>query len=84
MSRKKKPPTVVKDGEVQWNDDDFNLDSHGVEAPERDVFEMFSELGMKPDEVNAEARERYVKYLERRRKKKEEQERKVGKAKEAE
>ena len=30
---RKKPPTITTDGEVQWNDDDFNLDSFGVEAP---------------------------------------------------
>jgi molybdopterin-guanine dinucleotide biosynthesis protein A len=28
---------------VVWDDDDFNLDSHGVEAPEEDVFELFAE-----------------------------------------
>ena len=31
---KKKTPTIVQDDEVRWNDDDFNVDSHGVEAPE--------------------------------------------------
>ena len=54
---------------IQWNDDDFNLDSHGVEAPEREVFEMFAEIGTPPDEVNEAVRERYRKYLERIRKK---------------
>jgi len=33
MSRKK-PPTVVVDSQGRcWDPDDFDLDSHGVEAP---------------------------------------------------
>lgn len=50
MIREKKPPTVVKDGEAWWNDDDFNLDSLRVEALERQVFEMLAEVGRKPEE----------------------------------
>ena len=38
----KKPPTILKDGSVHWNDDDFNLDSLRVEALERQVFEMLA------------------------------------------
>ena len=68
MSRKKKPEIVVDEQGRSWDLDDFDLDSHGVEAPEREVFEMFAELGRKPEEVNPEIRERYVKYLERMRK----------------
>jgi hypothetical protein len=30
---KKKGSAVIQDGEVQWNHDDVNLDSFGVEAP---------------------------------------------------
>ena len=48
MSRKKKTESVVDDKGFRWNDDDFNLDSHGVQAPEREVFEMFAELGRTP------------------------------------
>lgn len=50
---------------VVWDDDDFNLDSHGVEAPEEDVFELFAELGYKPEDVNEEVQGRYPAYLER-------------------
>jgi len=67
MSRKKNSPTLIKDGEFQWNDDDFNLDSFGVEAPIKDRLEMLAEAGRKPEEVNEEIREKYAKYLERRR-----------------
>ena len=50
---------------VVWDDDDFNLDSHGVEAPEEDVFELFAELAYKPEDVNEEVQGRYAAYLER-------------------
>ena len=69
MSRKKLPEIVVDEKGFRWKLDDFDLDSHGVQAPEREVFEMFAELGRKPDEVNEEIREKYTKYLERMRKK---------------
>jgi hypothetical protein len=68
---KKKTPTSIQDGEVQWNDDDFNLDSHGVEAPEKEVFELFAEMGYKPEDVNEVVRARYVKYLNKMNKKQE-------------
>ena len=74
MTRKKKPEFVVGENGQRWNLDDFDLDSHGVEAPEREVFEMFAEMGRKPEEVNERIREKYAKYLERRRKKKEKEE----------
>ena len=80
MSRKKTPEFVVGENGHRWNLDDFDLDSHGVEAPEREVFEMFAELGRKPEEVNEEIRERYAKYLERMRKKIEKEKNKAGKA----
>ena len=77
MSRKKNSPTLIKDGEFQWNDDDFNLDSFGVEAPQREVFEMLAKLGRKPEEVNEAIREKYVKYVDRMTRKKEKEQRKA-------
>ncbi len=47
MSRKP-PPPVVQDSEFRWNDGDFNLHSLGVEAPEREVFEMLADMGGSP------------------------------------
>jgi hypothetical protein len=44
MSCKKKAPTIVKDGEVQWNDDDFNLDSETG----REVFTGRATAGFPP------------------------------------
>ena len=71
MSRKKKPPEIVVDEKgFKWNLDDFDLDSHGVEAPEREVFEMAAEMGTKPEDMNEVLRERYRKYLERVKRKK--------------
>jgi len=35
MSRKKKPEFVVGEDGQRWNLDDFDLDSHGAEAPQR-------------------------------------------------
>jgi hypothetical protein len=71
MGRKKKPDIVVDEQGRSWDLDDFDLDSHGVEAPEEEVFEMFAELGYAPETVNEEVRERYRKYLERMKKAKE-------------
>ena len=71
MSRKKKAASPVVEPGYAWNDDDFNLDSHGVEAPEEEVFEMLAEMGRTPEAVNEECRERYVQYLERMKKKQE-------------
>lgn len=65
---KKKTPTVVQDGKVQWNDDDFNLDSFGVEAPLRDRLKSLADSGKKPEEVSDDIRVRYVKYLEKMKK----------------
>jgi hypothetical protein len=61
-----------------WNDDDFNLDSHGVEAPQREVFEMLAEMGRTPEEVNEEIRERYAKYLDRMKTKEEKEKGRAG------
>jgi len=46
-----------------------NLDSFGVEAPQREVFEMLAEMGRRPEEVNEALREKYARYLERRNRK---------------
>ena len=83
MSRKKNPEIVVDEKGFRWNLDDFDLDSCGVEAPEREVFEMFAELGYPPEEVNEVIREKYTKYLERMKKKKEKEQKKAGKSEKA-
>jgi hypothetical protein len=57
--------------EPVWNDDDFNLDSFGVEAPIKERLASLAESGLKPEQVSEEIRERYVKYLERMNKKQE-------------
>jgi hypothetical protein len=68
MSRKKKPELVVDEKGRAWDPDDFFLDSHGVEAPEREVFELAAEQGCRPEDMNKVVRERYRKYLERKKK----------------
>jgi len=62
---KKKTATSIRDGEVQWNDDDFNLDSFGVEAPLRDRLKSLADSGKKPEEVSDQIRDRYVRYLDK-------------------
>ena len=57
--------------EPVWNDDDFNLDSFGVEAPLRERLESLAESGLKPEQVSEDIRERYVVYLEKVNKKQE-------------
>jgi hypothetical protein len=57
--------------EPVWNDDDFNLDSFGVEAPLKERLKSLAESGLKPEQVSEDIRERYVKYLERMNKKQE-------------
>jgi len=81
VTRKKKPEIVVGEDGQRWNLDDFDLDSHGVEAPQREVFELFAELGRKPEEVNETIRDKYTKYLERVKQKKEKEGTKAEKAK---
>jgi hypothetical protein len=71
MGRKKKPELIIDEKGFTWDPDDFDLDSHGVEAPEEEVFEMMAEMGRTPEEVNEEVRERYRKYLARMKKAKE-------------
>jgi hypothetical protein len=51
--------------EPVWNDDDFNLDSFGVEAPIKERLASLGESGLKPEQVSEDIWERYVKYLER-------------------
>jgi hypothetical protein len=79
MSRKKPPQFVVGENGQRWNLDDFDLDSHGVQAPQREVFEMLAEMGRKPEDVNETVREKYAKYLERMRKKNEKEQQKAKK-----
>jgi hypothetical protein len=57
--------------EPVWNDDDFNLDSFGVEAPLRERLESLAESGLKPEQVSEDIRERYVKHLEKMKKRQE-------------
>lgn len=66
MGRKKKAELIIDELGRAWDPDDFFLDSHGVEAPEEEVFEMFAELGYAPETVNEVVRERYRRYLEQR------------------
>ena len=83
MSRKK-APTVAKDGGVQWNDDDFNLDSCGVEAPKNEVFAGLARDGYTPEMVSADLREKYAKYLARMKKTKEKEQKKAEKTRKTE
>ena len=76
---KKKTPTIVQDGEVRWNDDGFNLDSFGVEAPLRDRLRSLADSGKKPEEVSDDIRARYVKYVEKMKKKNEKTDKKAKK-----
>jgi hypothetical protein len=68
---KSKKTSGSGDHEFKWNDDDFNLDSFGVEAPIKERLASLAESGLKPEQVSEEIRERYVKYLERMNKKQE-------------
>lgn len=49
-----------------WNDDDFNLDSFGVEAPLEERLEALMRDGFTPDQVSEDIREKYEKYLKRK------------------
>jgi hypothetical protein len=71
MAGKKKSELIIDEKGFAWDPDDFDLDSHGVEAPEEEVFEMIAEMGTAPEDVNEEVRERYRKYLVRMQKAKE-------------
>jgi hypothetical protein len=55
--------------EPVWNDDDFNLDSFGVEAPLKERLESLAESGLKPEQVSEDIRAPYMKYLEKMKKK---------------
>lgn len=65
MSRKKKPEIVVDSQGRSWDLDDFDLDSHGVQAPLRERLESLREGGFTPEQVSIDIQERYAKYLER-------------------
>jgi hypothetical protein len=66
MGRKKKPELIIDEQGRAWDPDDFFLDSHGVEAPLRDRLEVLAQGGFKPEEVSEDIREKYRKYLERK------------------
>jgi hypothetical protein len=66
---RKKPDIVVDSHGRSWDLDDFDLDSHGVEAPLRERLESLAKSGLKPEQVSEDIRERYVKYLEKMKKK---------------
>ncbi len=69
MGRKKKPEIVVDENGFRWDLDDFDLDSHGVQAPLRERLEKLREDGCTPEQVSIDIQERYRKYLERMAKK---------------
>jgi hypothetical protein len=79
VTRKKKSTIVVDSEGRSWDLDDFDLDSHGVQAPQREVFEMLAEMGRTPDEVNEAVREKYTQYLARTYKNREKEKKKAVK-----
>ena len=54
-----------------WDRDDFDLDSHGVEALIKDRLEMFRQSGLTPEQVRVDIKDRYAKYLEKMKEKQE-------------
>jgi len=68
---KKKSTIVVDEQGRSWDLDDFDLDSHGVVAPQREVFAKLAEDGYTPGQVSVDIQEKYRKYLERMKEKKE-------------
>jgi hypothetical protein len=80
MSRKKTPEFVVGEAGQRWNLDDFDLDSHGVEAPIRERLESLMRGGYTPEQVSVEIRDKYTNYRERMKKKKSKDEKKAEKA----
>jgi hypothetical protein len=81
MTRKKKPEFVVDENGQRWNLDDFDLDSHGVEAPLQERFQSLMQGGFTPERVSVDIQAKYAKYLERVKTKKEIEEQKAKKAK---
>ena len=65
MGRKKKPELIIDEQGLAWDPDDFDLDSHGAEAPMRERLEKLREDGFTPEQVSIDIQERYRKYLER-------------------
>ena len=68
VGRKKEPELIIDEKGFAWDPDDFFLDSHGVEAPLRDRLEVLARDGFRPEDVSEDIRERYIKYLERKKK----------------
>ena len=66
MGRKKKPELIVDEQGFAWDPDDFDLDSHGVEAPLRERFEKLRADGFTLEQVSVDIQARYREYLERR------------------
>ena len=64
MSRKKSTIVVDEQGRC-WDLDGFDLDSHGVQAPQREVFAKLAEDGFTPKPVSVDIQEKYGTYLER-------------------
>jgi hypothetical protein len=71
MSRKRKPAVEVDEQGFSWNDDDFNLDSFGVQAPLQERLQSLMQGGFTPEQVSIDIQEKYAKYLEQLKKKKE-------------
>jgi hypothetical protein len=65
MGHKKKSELIIDEQGQGWDPDDFDLDSHGVEAPLRERLEKLREDGFTPEQVSIDIQERYRKYLER-------------------
>lgn len=65
MGRRRKPELIIDEQGFAWDPDDFDLDSHGVEAPLRERLEKLHEDGFTPEQVSIDIQERYRRYLER-------------------
>jgi hypothetical protein len=61
----KDQPEATGGSQTVWDEDDFFLDSIGIEAPRSEVFELLAETGMAPESVAHNLRKQYSKYLER-------------------
>jgi hypothetical protein len=65
MPRKKKPEIVVDLQGRSWDLDDFDLDSHGVQAPLKERLQSLAADGRTPEQVSIDIQEKYARYLER-------------------
>ena len=62
---KKKSTIVVDEQARSWDRDDFDMDSHGVEAPIDERLESLMRGGYTPEQVSVEIKDRYTKHLEK-------------------